>query len=115
MPCRIEISDMKVMLHIGCTDEEQRELQPILFRVTARNLNKFLASATDEIGDTVDVYEVQRTLLQTAKAHRVRTLERLGEILEQAFREQFKFRAIEWEIAISKPQFGWTYVQSWTS
>lgn len=114
MSCRIEIPEITLSAHVGCTDDERQSPQPLLVRAVVRNSRKFRASLTDDLADTVDVAKLRAFLTETVPSVRVQTLERLGEVLECGIREHFSFSGLEWEIAITKPRFGWTYVHSWS-
>jgi dihydroneopterin aldolase len=115
MPCRIELSDTEIQIQIGCTPEERNVLQPIRLRLVISNPDKFQASHSDEVGDTLDAAQLRTSLIEVAGSVRVQTLERLGLILETSFRKKFSMPGLTWELTIHKPQFGWTYVQTWSS
>ncbi len=115
MPCRIELADIELMLHIGCTEEERASPQLLRFRMVVRSVETFPASRTDELQDTLDVKALRDLLITSAEKSRVRTLERLGQLLESGFRQRFSMAGCEWEIAIEKTKFGWSYVHAWSS
>ncbi len=115
MPCRIELSDVELQLHIGCTEEERRLTQPVGLRITVTNPEKFPASVTDQLMDTVDVGALQHLIRECALTTRVHTLERLGQALEECLRQHLPTRNLQWELTVAKPRFGWAYVHSWTS
>lgn len=115
MPCRIEIAEMILMIPIGCKEEERRQAQPISVRATLTSRKAFEACRTDQLSDTLDAGELKSILLERATSARVRTLERLGQLLEEAFRERFNAPGLRWEITLVKPRYGWSYVHSWVS
>jgi FolB domain-containing protein len=115
MPCRIEIAEMRLMIPIGCKEEERKQAQPIHVRATLSSDAPFEACRTDQLSDTLDAGELKATIAERATRARVRTLERLGQLLEDTFRERFKAPGLQWEITLVKPNYGWSYVHSWTS
>ncbi len=116
MRCRIEIPHLALQLHIGCEETERSEAQPIHLRATVRSARVFEAARTDELRDTLDAAALHETLVEQADAVRVKTLERLAQHLEERLRERFPGHGdLEWELAIAKPSYGWTYVHAWTT
>lgn len=114
MPCRIELSEIELELFIGCEEEERASPQPIRFRLSVRTDEPFLACQTDEVRDTLHVEEMRTVLVESAMGARVKTLERLGQLLEDRFRSRFPIRSLEWELRIDKPRMRWSYVHSWS-
>lgn len=113
MPCRIELGDIELQLRIGCTSEERAEPQPLRVRAVVRSAEPFPACQTDRLADTLDAAEIRRAVLGLAALPPVQTLERLGALAEASLRERFSATGLEWELALSKPRFGWAYVHAW--
>lgn len=115
MACRIEISELELLLHIGCTERERSTSQPIRFRTVVTRAQNFQACETDLLHDTLDAQEIRSALIESANHSRVQTLERLGQVIESDLRKNFSFNLCDWELTISKPRFGWSYVHAWSS
>lgn len=113
MPCRIELSEIELQLRIGCTEDERREPQPVRFRAAVRSEERFPASHTDRVEDTVDAGALRSALIDTARATRARTLERLAAELEAELTRRFGRTGLAWELMIRKPRFGWSYTHEW--
>lgn len=116
MASKIEIKEIKLMLHIGCSKEERSQAQPVIVRIAVHSISSFQACKTDQLSDTLDVDTISRLLINEANCSRVSTLERLGQILENSIRNNILNQdGFNWEVTLTKPQWGWSYVHSWIS
>lgn len=115
MATRIEIPNIELELHIGCDDQERSHPQPVFIGVSITNYQKFRACHTDNIQDTLDVSALKDTIRGCIKTKELHTLERLGQIFEEELRHRFPHTGLNWEIQIVKKDFGWKYVQTWSS
>lgn len=115
MPCRIELDEVEWMVVVGCTDAEQHHAQPIRLSATVQSMEPFAAARTDRLEHTVDADQLRQAMSEVIRAARVRTLERLGGLMEEALRARFPLSGLLWEIKIRKPRFGWSYVHAWRS
>lgn len=113
MSVQIEITPIEFNLKIGCTPEERSQDQAIALHLLFRKKDKFKASLTDNLSDTIDVEKVRCVVRDTAQKSHVQTAERLGEILELTLRELIPTPGIFWQMKIEKKRFGWSYVQTW--
>jgi dihydroneopterin aldolase len=73
----------------------------------------FPACRTDRLEDTVDAAVIVALLKRQAEESRVRTLEAIGALTEEALRARFPRSGLAWQLTIHKPRFGWRYVHSW--
>ena len=112
MPCRIEMPDIEAQVVIGCTDEEQLAPQMLMISVEVESLEKFPATRTDQLADTLDAAKLRACVLEIATASRVRTLERLAELLELELKRIFPRPGLTWQLTLAKPAFGYRYVQT---
>ncbi len=114
MPCQIEIQEMELQLHIGCSEKERAEKQTVLATVRIQHYQKFLASKTDRVEDTINVSSVKKALSEH-QFPTMHTLEFLGETLEKKLRTLFPQTGLVWELQLLKKNYGWKYIQSWST
>jgi dihydroneopterin aldolase len=115
MPCRIELDELELELRLGCTEAERSQSQPVRFRLRVSSGERFPASRTDRVEDTLDAQKLRDAVERAARAARVHTLERLGALLEETLRADFPRPDLAWELRISKPRYGWSYVHAWST
>lgn len=115
MPCQIEINQIELNLQIGCHEAERANAQVLMVDVKICNYQKFKASKTDLLEDTLDVSSVKKVVKELAQDQKVNTLERLAEILEQGLRKHFHQSGLTWELTLAKKNYSWKYVQSWST
>jgi FolB domain-containing protein len=115
MPCQIRLSQFELLLKIGCSEQERATEQPLNFQVTVSRDQIFEASESDEVSDTLDAAVIRQVLVEAATSAGVKTLERLGQLMELRLRKQFLLTGCQWHLVIEKPQFGWSYVHTWST
>ena len=115
MATRIEIPNIELDLHIGCDAQERSASQVVLATVLITNYQKFRACHTDNIQDTIDVSALKETIRTCIKIKELYTLERLAQLLEENLRQRFPQTGLNWEIQLVKKNFGWKYVQTWST
>ncbi len=115
MATRIEIPNIEIDLHIGCDAQERSTIQTVFATLVITNYQKFRACHTDNINDTLDVSALKQTVRECIKINELHTLERLGQLLEENLRKKFPQTGLNWEIQLLKKNFGWKYVQTWSS
>lgn len=86
---KIRIHELEVFYHVGVPDEERATPQRLLLSVDME-LNAPDAAASDELGDTIDYYQVSRDLLEFGEGKSWKLLERLSEELAQAILKKFR-------------------------
>lgn len=115
MPCQIEINQIILDLQIGCHETERALPQPVVVDIKILNYQKFKASKTDLLEDTLDVSQLKKVIRELALDKKVNTLERLAEIFEQGLRKNFNQSGLTWELTLVKKNYSWKYVQSWST
>ena len=90
MPCHLKLSRVPLLLKIGCHEDERLHPQVIHLTVVIRCAERFLASHTDQLKDTMDIGAIRKRVMESThewtKEASVDTLERLGQLLETAYK-----------------------------
>lgn len=115
MRCRIEIEAFELSVHIGCSEEERSQPQPLRVAFRVESERPFLASRTDRLQDTVDAAFLKAILTETIGPSRFATLERLGAEVERALQGiRRQDTPLACELRLTKPAWGWSYVHAWS-
>ena len=75
---RIFIVDLEVMSLIGVYPEERESPQPLLINV-ALSCDLYAAGQSDELADTIDYHQLERSIIALAEESQVELLEVLAE------------------------------------
>ncbi len=115
MSCRIEISNIELMIAIGCDLPERSSPQLVLASLCLSNYQNFRASKTDKLEDTLDVSSMKHVIREASQNLELHTLERLGQIIEDSLRKNFHHSGLSWELTLAKKNYSWKYVHSWST
>ena len=112
MAFRIESPVVELMVKVGCRPEEQAAPQNIRLQVHISGRKHPPACRSDLLKDTLDVEQVIGILEGASHLPHLLTLEHLASVLESKLLDLSPIEDLEWELRITKPRYGWTYVHS---
>jgi 7,8-dihydroneopterin aldolase/epimerase/oxygenase len=94
---RITIQDLGVLCRIGVPDEERAKPQRLLVTI-AMESDFGHACANDEIGDTINYFDVSRRVIDLCQNSSFKLLERLAQELAQMILQDFRPQQVTVEI-----------------
>ena len=86
---RIRISELEVFYHVGVPEEERAQPQRLLVSIDM-DVEADAAVSTDDVGDTINYFEVSQALLQFGNGRSWKLLERLTVELAEMIAKQYQ-------------------------
>jgi dihydroneopterin aldolase len=102
MTDRIHIRDLQVMAHVGVTEDERREEQPLLIDIEI-DADLQRAGATDDLSDTIDYGRIALDVAGLVRSTETKLLESLAERIAAHVGAQDGVERVSVEVSKTSP------------
>ncbi len=76
--CQLTVSDLRVCVHLGCSDEEKRNAQPVSIDIILQFFALPTGAITDGLDDTICYYSIVELVKDSIQNLHFNLVERLG-------------------------------------
>ena len=95
------IQDFEVWVHLGCSSEEQKYMQPVHYNFEINFANPVLGCRSDQLEDAVDYIKIANILKTISTEKNFRLIEHLNHQAFNAVLEYLKSKNLKAEVKLS--------------